>query len=129
MSFACVRSWHKADVPLVQTNVCFEGKNGHGAVATSFPLVTHIRHSDEQLSSKNVGHVALGHSSLGKPLVTGSRCIISKHVCFHLQLSKSVLENIADTDDPDELVAVLDRHMANAPLGHHLHNIGNAVLR
>lgn len=47
------------------------------------------------------------HSSLGKPvlLVASSRRIIPKYVCFHLQLSKSVLENIADTDDPDELVA------------------------
>ena len=35
-----VHTWHKADVPLVLTNVCFEGKNGHGAVATSFPLMT-----------------------------------------------------------------------------------------
>ena len=44
--------------------------------------------------------------------MASSRCIIPKYVCFHLQLSKSVLENIAYTDDPDELVAVL----ANKPV-------------
>jgi membrane fusion protein, type I secretion system len=32
--------WHKADVPLALTNVCFEGKNGHDAGVTPFPLVT-----------------------------------------------------------------------------------------
>jgi hypothetical protein len=34
-----VRLSHKADMPLVLTNVCLEGKNGDGAVATSFPLM------------------------------------------------------------------------------------------
>jgi hypothetical protein len=33
-----------------------------------------------------------------------------------LQLSEPVLENIADAYDPHELIALLDRHMANAPL-------------
>ena len=61
--------------------------------------------------------------------MASSSCIIPKYVCFNVQLSKSVLENIAYTDDPDELVAILDRHMANAPLGHQLHHIGNAVFR
>jgi hypothetical protein len=32
--------WHIADVPLVRTNVCFEGKNRHDAVVTPFPLMT-----------------------------------------------------------------------------------------
>jgi hypothetical protein len=32
--------WHKADVPLVLTNVRFEGKNGHEAGVTPFPLMT-----------------------------------------------------------------------------------------
>ena len=41
-----VRFWHIADVPLVLTNVCFEGKNGHDAVATPFPLMTPSRHRD-----------------------------------------------------------------------------------
>jgi hypothetical protein len=35
-----VRLWHKADVPLALTNVCFEGKNGHDAGVTPFPLMT-----------------------------------------------------------------------------------------
>jgi hypothetical protein len=39
--------------------------------------------------------------------------IIPKYVRFQLQLSEPVLENIADADDPHELIAVLDRHMAN----------------
>ena len=32
--------WHMADVPLALTNVCFEGKNGHYASVTPFPLLT-----------------------------------------------------------------------------------------
>ena len=35
-----VRSWHKADVRLALTNVCFEGKNGHDADSTRCPLMT-----------------------------------------------------------------------------------------
>jgi hypothetical protein len=31
------RYWHIADVPLAQTNACFEGKNGHDAGVTPFP--------------------------------------------------------------------------------------------
>jgi len=29
-----------ADVPLTLMNVCFEGKNGHDAAVTPFPLMT-----------------------------------------------------------------------------------------
>ena len=50
---------------------------------------------------KNGGQSLEAHLTLA----ASSRCIIPKYVCFHLQLSKSVLENIAYTDDPDELVA------------------------
>src|SRR6266487_3439656 len=32
-----VHTWHKADVPLALTNVCFEGKNGHDVGVTRFP--------------------------------------------------------------------------------------------
>jgi hypothetical protein len=32
-------AWHKADVPIVLTNVWFEAKNGHDAVVTPFPLM------------------------------------------------------------------------------------------
>jgi hypothetical protein len=39
-----VRLWHLADVPLVLTNVCFEGKNGHDAGVTPFPLMTQSGH-------------------------------------------------------------------------------------
>jgi hypothetical protein len=35
-----VPSWHLADVPLALTNVCLEGKNGHDAGMTPFPLMT-----------------------------------------------------------------------------------------
>ena len=35
-----VRFWHLADVSLALANVCFEGKNGHDAGVTPFPLVT-----------------------------------------------------------------------------------------
>ena len=35
-----VRLWHKADVPLALTNVCFEGYNGHEADMTRCPLMT-----------------------------------------------------------------------------------------
>src|SRR6476660_6825999 len=42
---ASVRYWHIADVPLTLTNVCFEGKNGHDAGMTPFPLMTQSRHS------------------------------------------------------------------------------------
>jgi hypothetical protein len=43
---ACSRGcfWHIADVPLALTNVCFEGKNGHDAVVTPFPLMTQSGH-------------------------------------------------------------------------------------
>ena len=34
----------KSDVPLALTNVCFEGKNGHDAGVTPFPIMTHSRH-------------------------------------------------------------------------------------
>jgi hypothetical protein len=50
-------------------------------------------------------------------------------VCFLLQLPKTVLENLADTDNPDESVAIFDVHMASAVLGHQLHHVGHAVLR
>ena len=40
-----VRKWHEPDVPLVLTNVCFEGKNGHDADVTPFPLMTPSGHS------------------------------------------------------------------------------------
>jgi hypothetical protein len=33
--------------------------------------------------------------------------------CFDVQLSKPLLENIPDADDAHELIAVLDRYMAN----------------
>src|SRR6476660_5442508 len=36
--------WHKADVPLALTNVCFGGKNGHDAGVTPFPLMTQSGH-------------------------------------------------------------------------------------
>jgi hypothetical protein len=62
-------------------------------------------------------------------LTPGSNGIVPKDVCFLLQLSKTVLENIADTDNSDELVAIFDGHMANAVLGHQLHHVGHAVLR
>ena len=39
-----VRFWHIADVPLALTNVCFEGKNGHDAGVTPFPLMTQSGH-------------------------------------------------------------------------------------
>jgi hypothetical protein len=32
-------------VPLPLTNVCFEGKNGHDAGGTPFPLMTHSGHT------------------------------------------------------------------------------------
>jgi len=35
-----VCSWYIADVPLVLTNVCFEGTSGHDAGLTSFQLLT-----------------------------------------------------------------------------------------
>ena len=62
-------------------------------------------------------------------LVPSSHRIIPKYVCFDFQLSKTVLENITNADDPHELIAVLDRHMANTPHGHQLHDISHAVLR
>jgi hypothetical protein len=39
-----VRFWHFSDIPPALTNVCFEGKNGHDAGATSFPLMTQSGH-------------------------------------------------------------------------------------
>src|SRR6476660_135563 len=41
LTFANVRLWHIADVPLALSNVCVEGKNGHDAGVTPFPLMTH----------------------------------------------------------------------------------------
>ena len=55
--------------------------------------------------------------------------IIAKDICFGLQLPEPMLENIADTYDAHESIAVLDRHVANAPPRHQLHHIGDAVLR
>ncbi len=40
-----VRFWHLADVPLALSNVCFEGKNGHDAGVTPFPLMTLSGHA------------------------------------------------------------------------------------
>ena len=62
-------------------------------------------------------------------LAPSSHGIIPKYVRFDFQLSKTVLENITNADDPHELIAVLDRHMANTPHGHQLHDVSHAVLR
>ena len=40
-SWADVRFWHLADVPIALTNVCFEAKNGHDAGVT--PVIYHSR--------------------------------------------------------------------------------------
>jgi hypothetical protein len=40
-----VRYWHKADMLNALMNVRFEGKNGHDAGVTPFPLMTHSRHA------------------------------------------------------------------------------------
>ena len=61
-------------------------------------------------------------------LASSGHRIIPKYPCFHLQLAKAVLENIADANDPHELIAVLDGQMANAPLRHQLHHIGDVIL-
>jgi len=37
--------WHITDVPLVLTNVCFEGKNGHDAGVTLFQLMGASTHA------------------------------------------------------------------------------------
>jgi hypothetical protein len=42
---ANVRFWHKADMLNALMNVRFEGKNGHDAGVTPFPLMTHSRHA------------------------------------------------------------------------------------
>jgi hypothetical protein len=44
------------------------------------------------------------------------RPTIPKYLCFYLQLSKAMLENIADADDPHELTAVLGRHPSRSVL-------------
>ena len=62
-------------------------------------------------------------------LMPSSHSVIAEYVCFDFQLSKTVLENITNADDPHELIAVLDRHMANTPHRHQLHDISHAVLR
>jgi hypothetical protein len=62
-------------------------------------------------------------------LMPSSHSVIAEYVCFDFQLSKTVLENITNADDPHELIAILDRHMANTPHGHQLHHISHAVLR
>ena len=62
-------------------------------------------------------------------LMPSSHSVIAEYVCFDFQLSKTVLENITNADDPHELIAVLDRHMANTPHGHQLHDVSHAVLR
>ena len=61
-------------------------------------------------------------------LASSGHRIIPKYPCFHLQLAKAVLENIADANDPHELIAVLDGQMANAPLRHQLRHIGDVIL-
>ena len=41
LNAADFRFWHLTDIDSdVEHDGCFEGKNGHGAVATSFPLMT-----------------------------------------------------------------------------------------
>src|SRR6476620_4949404 len=67
--------------------------------------------------------------TLHDSLVPSGHRIIPKYVRFHFQLSKTVLENITNADDPHEPIAVLDRHMANTPHGHQLHDVSRAVLR
>ncbi len=39
-----VHTWHIADVSLALTNVCFEGKIGHGADLSVCPLMTQSGH-------------------------------------------------------------------------------------
>jgi hypothetical protein len=51
---ADVRYWHKADVPCALSNVCFEGKNGHDAGVTPFPLVTQSGHCRVRLSGQSL---------------------------------------------------------------------------
>jgi hypothetical protein len=47
--------WHIADVPLALTNVCFEGKNGHDAGVTPFPLMTQSGHSEADQNGTGLG--------------------------------------------------------------------------
>jgi hypothetical protein len=61
-------------------------------------------------------------------LASSGHGIIPEYFCFHLQFSKAMLENVANANDPHELIAVLDGQMANAPLRHQLHHIGDAIL-
>ena len=61
-------------------------------------------------------------------LASSGHRIIPKYPCFHLQLAKAVLENIADANDPHELIAVLNGQMANSPLRHQLRHIGDVIL-
>ena len=45
-----VHTWHKADVPIALTNVCFGGKNGHDA---NGPLCRLMTQSGHRLSLAN----------------------------------------------------------------------------
>jgi hypothetical protein len=46
-----VHTWHIADVPLALTNVCFEGKIGHGADLSVCPLMTHSGRQPHSIGS------------------------------------------------------------------------------
>ena len=52
-----------------------------------------------------------------------------KYICFELQLPKVLLDNISEADDPNELIAIPDRYMADMPHRHQLHDILGAILR
>src|SRR6476646_8911029 len=87
-------------------------------------LMTHSGHCARRPQRSRLMH---GPTLLG--LMPSSHSVIAEYVCFDFQLSKTVLENITNADDPHELIAVLDRHMANTPHGHQLHDVSHAVLR
>ncbi len=62
--------WHKADVPLALTNVCFEGKNGHYAGVRPFPLMTQ--------SGRLGGKRTLNHARLAASSARSNSCPVDR---------------------------------------------------
>ena len=90
-----VCSWHIADVPLVLTNVCFEGKNGHDAVVTRCLLMTHSGHRclTEPRSPRLPFLDLTALSRLGSRPSPDSEDDLADEAAFHIQPVAKQMQN------------------------------------
>ena len=84
---------------------------------------------DQARLGSRIGPLALWRKRRIVRLAPSGHRVIPQHVCLRLQLSKPMLEDVADAYDAHQPIAMLDRHVANAPPRHQFHHIGDAVVR